>query len=308
MHCIVHVGGDKTGSTALQHCLASNREALIARGVCYPWTGSYFGNEFSFKHEGQRHIGLMYAMKGAPVLGADSRLAKMMGIVDQSSLEAYRRSFLQSFDDEIELAGRVNTVIISDEGLFRNSNPDMLQGLHDFLSNRFSSVEIVLYIRPLFSYLNSAYGQHVKMGGRLCFDEFCSAVMVRPISQRVMNWVAVFGVDSVCLRAYVQCSRDIVRDFSTAYSLNLECSASTLKNTALSPVGVKFLLRLNTLFRGRKPSAVVRKLFESLFSGEGGDYASELDQAFIERLLGEQEKLDGLLKAFSCGSVSKRIA
>jgi hypothetical protein len=38
MRVVIHAGIHRTGTTSLQRCLAQNREALVARGFCYPGT------------------------------------------------------------------------------------------------------------------------------------------------------------------------------------------------------------------------------------------------------------------------------
>ena len=117
MKIILHIGMNKTGTTALQNCMFTNRKRLLEHGVLWPDTG----------RQGAAHYQL------AGWLGFNH----IKGWADRSAL-AIARSTLW---DEIEKSG-ASTVIISSEYFVLNRPMDFVRSFFDGFD-----VEVVAVLR-----------------------------------------------------------------------------------------------------------------------------------------------------------------
>jgi len=153
---ILHIGYGKTGTTALQRFLASNREELRERGILYPdakvngvWLGSFDHN-----------------MVARALVG---RLGWW-----NTSLEAY----LSQFEEQCRSTG-AHTVILSAESFMGFLQPwdfDSADAYWHALGNNAAhlakileghQITIVVYLRRQDHWMDSAINQTIKYGGLL---------------------------------------------------------------------------------------------------------------------------------------------
>ena len=138
--CILHIGPPKTGSTSLQHFLATNRETLAAHGIDYPAIGGGL-------HHGDLFRPLFVASTGET----------------KGDLRTALPAFEQAIEAIVAAAGG-DVLILSAEGLMRLSERDRLHEVFVSLFSRHGySLESVAFIRPQFSYFNSKYAQGAKL-------------------------------------------------------------------------------------------------------------------------------------------------
>lgn len=102
---ILHVGMNKAGSTAIQHCLFVNRERLLEQGVLVPSNGCHDAAH----HQLASWLGFNHLMPPADPTGGT------VGVADPHALSVARAELC----DEIEASG-ATTVVISSENFVLN--------------------------------------------------------------------------------------------------------------------------------------------------------------------------------------------
>lgn len=157
---ILHLGLHKTGTTAIQTCLAESRKALLAQGYCYPFTKDSKGKRVSHHHD------LAHA-----IAGQDS------GLTDDD-VNTCIRHWLEIDED------RIHTFILSSESMsrhrIRSSDRNWISERRAYLNRlreKFSGFQLipVVVLRRQDDYIRSLYQEHVRKGttgGSLYFDEF----------------------------------------------------------------------------------------------------------------------------------------
>tara|TARA_Y100001956_G_C4129596_1_gene192797 strand:+ start:4971 stop:5978 length:1008 start_codon:yes stop_codon:yes gene_type:complete len=150
MKLILHIGTHKTGTTAIQRFLASNKEALKELGVAYPG----YGDVLKDKESHYAHIDIPKGLMGQ---------SKTLSPDDS-------REFLRGIREYGEVTG-CNTVILSAESFMRgalgpsskkwNKIDAFVKEVRDSLL--FDDVEISLTLRNLSTYLPSLYNEHIKV-------------------------------------------------------------------------------------------------------------------------------------------------
>ena len=180
----IHCGLHKTGTTALQHFLANNAQALLDSGLHYPTSGT--GST-----KGHHNL--------ASQLARDRRFFGLFG-----SLELMLR--------QAAAVGK-DTVISSEDFETSLTSPERWTPLVDSLKGLGFSVTFVIYLRDPASYLQSLFLENIKHG---CGDEFSS--VARTVLERgaygFHDWVFQFDYDLVARQmARVSGARVVFRSF-----------------------------------------------------------------------------------------------
>jgi hypothetical protein len=146
----LHIGTEKTGTTAIQHCFASHRDALKAAGILYPVSPGR-GN----------HVGLTYFAAGE---GDRPPSPHLIGITRAEAPE-YRAKFMDRLREEIAASG-CGTVFFSSEHLSsRLRSAASTARLIDALRELADEVKVLIYLRPQYELLPSSYSTTIKSGG-----------------------------------------------------------------------------------------------------------------------------------------------
>ena len=165
----LHIGLNKTGTSSIQHFLASNRSILKSNGVSYPsaWT-SY-----------NAHHGVARLEKIARTFGTSR-------VHDAPEFSA--------FLDEVEDSEKV---ILSSETLFQSERPETFKEIFENFD-----VTIVLYLRHKIPHILSWYQQDVQQG--TCTADPIDYIFYQNISYAdlVDRWVNAFGKSNVFVRVY----------------------------------------------------------------------------------------------------------
>ena len=150
MKLVLHIGTDKTGSTAIQRALWANREWFLTRGVYIPETG----------------------------LGVDNGHAVLLQALDNASLSTLAQ--------ELEQAGQgdYTAALISWEGLSR-FNDKQLKTLMGALAN--PAAELLVYLRDQAEVIQSAHLQWVQMNPSAMSVKSLS--VPRSLAQRVRQYL-----------------------------------------------------------------------------------------------------------------------
>lgn len=197
---VIHIGAHKTGSTAIQQYLYTNRAILAQKGVLYPQTS----------HDSIRHKQLRQALSRAQ---------------EDPSHTSDLQKFISELTREIDESG-CDTVIISDEDFYpqRHSFANLLISL---VKPIFCRIRVILYIRPQLEVWSSFYAQECKSlrvlpqhrlwgGGR---DSFPGGNWIRNgmyFSSILDSYSMLVGFDNVIARLYDRSSfpsGNVVLDF-----------------------------------------------------------------------------------------------
>ena len=141
---VIHIGADKTGSTAIQSFLAANERQLMKHGILYPRLRGE--QTFSPPHD-------WAAKRGINVNGNGYPLAEDINL-------------LEKFCQQLESNLGKETFVISSERLLKIfSFSHTWQILEKIIELKKFSFKIVVYTRSFYSYLISNYNERVKSSG-----------------------------------------------------------------------------------------------------------------------------------------------
>ena len=221
---IVHIGMNKTGSTAIQ----SSLRGASGNGYLYPALGE---PPYKPRHEdGFDQVFSSQRFQDNP-LGSDE--AARIGSIVAAGKEAIR----QAAADAGEMP-----VILSSEGAYRYLLRDDLAALHQFIEPLFDDVQIVAYVRDPFGFTSAAFHNWIK-GHRLAKFE----LKYQPY-RRFRKFDRAFGRDRVHLWKFDRSSfpdGDVVAHFCD--SLGLRRLQSAAVNVTLCRPAVSAIYRLNRL-------------------------------------------------------------
>ena len=190
----LHIGINKTGTSAIQRYLSSHRAELVRESVLYPVTG----------RAGEAHYGLSRALgfaHGKPPVNAQE-------------LERLRSALLEEMR-----ASDAQSVILSSEDFVLRGD---IARVREFLSA--FDCRIVVYLRRHDHWWLSSYNQAVKMvanppwePGINAYLQFCRKRKSARASHRELleRWAEVFGVPAICVRPYEAAQNEggVVADF-----------------------------------------------------------------------------------------------
>lgn len=285
MRAILHIGLPKTGTSTLQEILAGNTRALRSSGILYPKAGRTFAGRTLL-----RHVGLRYAMqeKGTQPTVVMQRFT----LKTPERLSAYIDSFPEEFDSELSEASP-ETVVLSDEALFDFAEPDMIARMRDFLLPRFSSVEIVGYLRDPVGAMSSAYSQSIKVGGIMDPETFLDEKLETGLYlPRLRMWADAFGAGNMRLDIL---KGDVLDQFLPHLGPGVRLARTTGDvNRSLSPLGLRVLREVNLRLGTERPR-YIRIAFEKNMTGASWRLPERLARRVLD-MYGEE--LPGLIETF----------
>lgn len=243
MRIIIHIGMNKTGSSAIQDFLCENDACLLKQGLLFP---------DSWRKCGRQHLELSDAL--------GFQLNPKAGPNGQAGLEAH----LARLDSEIAKTDP-QIVVISSEMFSRNRS---LDAVADFFSGY--SPEILVYLRRHDHWLASRYAQAVKTvrnppwgNGIDAFIEFHKQRGTRravheTYAALVDSWANVFGAENVKVRPYenLQNSPDLITDFLD--TIGADPDAKALRSTGDRPnqgLSTEACAQIEAVRRGTMPEA-----------------------------------------------------
>ena len=239
---LLHIGYEKTGTTAIQRFLARNRNALARQGVLYPVSP---GDE--------NHVLL-------PLSVTERDLPDLRAMCDDP--DELLRLFAEIFPREIA-ASSCRRLILSSEHCSSRLVSDLELIRLKALLGRFSGkIKIVLYLRRQDRVATALYSTWVKSGWGEPFRLPSDAERLdwRPIVER---WARIFGRDNLILRIFREPEEggfDAVADFGAAADLDMSKLARGKFRANASLIGrpLEFLRRLNA-FKARQADAAARQ-------------------------------------------------
>lgn len=192
---VLHIGGAKCGSSAIQAFLRQNAKDLSARGIAIPGEALDFNSVVS----GQQIWAFEEAATGGDPVALGARLARL-------------------FDDAE--ARNCHRLVLSAENIC--NHPDLAPVVQDACGNR--PVRVVFYVRRQDDFLISGWQQwHLKTFASV---EAYLADRVGRVGcwySMIAPWADLFGDDSITVRPFVReqlKDRDIVADFCASVGID----------------------------------------------------------------------------------------
>lgn len=274
----LHIGCMKTGSTAIQRVLASNRKALETLGYCFPVTGVKAGNYLAFS-----------LLDSVPPF-LHNRLSISSEVLYRQLVDEIDSSRSQSFIISSEAYYLISTdLFLGKIGVLRLSE-------HLRRLRKQYSIKIVVYVRRQDDYAESLYNQFVKTHNfwGLYSDDIDQFIVQKfemlDYTKILGRWSEVFEGADVIVREYVKGETDSIADFCCLTGIpmeDLKISHDVDHNSALNKKGLELMLMLNRTGINKRTAAINSELTElvnSLQSG-GGRRFSLLTKAQRTKLM-----------------------
>lgn len=258
--CILHVGMPKTGTSSIQESLYFGLEDPRFRlvNLGHPNGSLFIEPIFRDRPEGF----WLHRTKGL----SPERLRRM-----RTRLEARLRGALRKVRDASA------TAVISAESLWWHSEGE-LDRLREFLASEGFQPQVLAYVRPPRSYLESFFQQALRFNGT-AFRPARRAgepwvLPVPNLAARLGQLESAFGRDRLTIRAFRRSSLEegcVVRDFCRTLGIDLAPASIERVNESLSGDAVRMLHCYNRFARHESPASfhAVLMLLDTL-SAVGG--------------------------------------
>ncbi|MEH6635889.1 MAG: hypothetical protein V7700_10235 [Halioglobus sp.] len=255
MRCVLHIGTEKTGSTAIQQYLYANREELRKVGVCKSLSAGNINNR---------------ALPAAfiPDNMADDFL-KARELVSLQQRHNWKAQFLRDFTAEIRSASEwADVFVISSEHFHsRLLHIDKVTALHEFLAPLCDDITIICYLRRQDQMALSLYSQVLRAGyvpQTILPTQWTEEQDIYFDFERLLDrWAQGFGENNCVPRIYSRTdlvNGDVVADFLQTAAICISPIATTAKsNPALSAAAQAALLQVNARLQN-DDSATTRSL------------------------------------------------
>jgi hypothetical protein len=240
---IIHIGGEKAGSTTIQAFCANNRAELAKQGILYP---SSLG--------ASNHLRLTaYSLEDDAV----DDIRRSLNINSQEQLEVFRKQLRANLSKEIAATRDISTILLSNEHLqSRLLRVSEVRRLDRLVRNFADEIAIVLYIRRQDRVAVSAYSTRLKA------DVFRNDTVIPTVTKPgplpeyydynalLTRYEKVFGVENITVRLFDPArfvDGDLVRDFRDACGIpdSAAFAPAERENESLSEIGIKFFKRFN---------------------------------------------------------------
>jgi len=234
-HCILHIGMPKTGSSSIQQTFC----------------GLVSNEQFHYLELGEsgNHSVLIYSLFSKDPASYHAHVKANRSAVEISKFNGVNFGELKKAMQGV----RSENVIISGEDIMFLDANELLE-LKKFLFEYVSSIQVIAYIRPPISFMQSAFQQNVKEGDlRFGISEY------RP---QYRNWFekfdSVFGRENVLLVKFDPASLfggDVVSDFSSRVGVIVEPQNYIRTNESITLEAVAMLYVFHRLCPERTESS-----------------------------------------------------
>ena len=151
--CVLHIGTEKTGTSAIQRYLAQNRGELMRRGICYPELGEG-GSQWEF-------VAAAHSMPWN-----DPGISRQFSISDPADQGAFRKRLREELQTQFSRATPCDTLIISSEHFHsRLTDAASIGRLKAFLDEWVDAYEVHVCFRRQDRVALSFNSTRIKSGG-----------------------------------------------------------------------------------------------------------------------------------------------
>lgn len=274
----LHIGMNKTASSAIQKCFHDNRRKV--RGA----TGVDYAPLPSANHT--RFLQAYFLPAGRETANAARRRRR------DWYEEGYDERFAAFLDYLAASARKGRDVLLSGEGA-TSIPPDELARLRDIALERFDRVVVLAFVRPLQAFARSACAQRISTGRPL--EHFLKTPPLPNYRTRFEPFFDVFGRDNVRLRVFEPDALIGGDPFQTLLDMmevdrgRLSRLVAPRANVTLRLTASKFLARLNhMILHGELDAGLPPPLRAAI---EGGNLGRWLEAGWAERRAGRPAPL-----------------
>lgn len=229
--CILHIGTEKTGTTALQEWLYDNQSELSRRGV-------YLSKKLGAPNN---RLFPVYFSRGL------DEWAQVNKVRSAQEKDRFFRNFKADLGEEFRVALQDHEyIVVSSEHLHsRVTTRDEIMSIKTFLDTVFDRTLIVCYFRSQSEMALSLFSTSLKFGHTTSLDTFMEHV--RPdtyfynFESIADNWSGIFGKESCVFRIFdrgMLLHEDVRKDFLNILGLDYDMDelyfADTRANESLS--------------------------------------------------------------------------
>jgi hypothetical protein len=196
----LHVGGDKAGSTTIQHVFDANRARLAEAGYYYAKNSNHY------------HLAGFFSQR--PMLLDCYRLNASH--YDKDSIKVLACKYIDDLTSDLR-SGNYHTLILSYEGFVGLSQEEMFN-LRNFLLEWSDNVNVIYYLRPHLSYATSGMSQRVRLG-TTAWGAHPPIPIYMP---RLKILKKVFGRSALSLRRFSRADLlggDVLQDFTAQINM-----------------------------------------------------------------------------------------
>lgn len=276
---ILHIGTEKTGTTAIQAYLAGNRAELREAGFIY-----------SSLPDGENHAALaIYAQD-------DDRIDDMRigaGVDTPEKLAAFRESVEQIMADEVAAAPNGVFIYSSEHCQSRLVNPSEIERLYNLLRRSFKDIVVLVYLRRQDQVAVSRHSTAMKAGntGAKLIDPPTIDRRFYDYEALLARWSGVFGRNKMVVARYFPSTLvngSILPDFCNRMKIPKLRQIDLRRNESLRPPHQEFLRRINErlprfLAGGLNPRrGDIESYVSAIGSGPGRRPARATARAFYE--------------------------
>ncbi|MDY6836680.1 MAG: hypothetical protein SWH78_01790 [Thermodesulfobacteriota bacterium] len=245
MKCYLHIGTEKTGSTAIQRFLYLNRNVLARCGCLYTTSSGSASN------------------RALPVAAYNSNrrddFTQKQAIHDDQTLKMYQKSVVKALSQELAQLRTlfdVNCVVFSSEHIHsRLRTMEELDRLNRILRGLgFDLIVVIVYLREPADAATSLYSTAVKCGATDRRPPPPDNEYYRNLCDHrstLLRYRDKFGPDAVVPRLYDRSefiNGSIIEDFMDAIGVDVpfaQCILPRRENPRLSATGLELLRRIN---------------------------------------------------------------
>lgn len=235
---VLHIGTEKTGTTAIQEFLRLNANKYIDKGVVIP---DYLGGAHSlfaccfYSNQRQDEISLAHKMNNAE---ARNRI---------------RNETLTRFKSQVSNAKTAKFVISSEHLHSRLTDKLEIKELFEFVSPLFDSIKIILYIRKPIDAAISSWSTAVKYGVVSTSLPSPSDPYIHNNSmhkESILRWGKYFGETNICVRLFRKDAfhqNNLIHDFTASCDIDYsdDMILPPKVNERLGYDGILFLSEIN---------------------------------------------------------------
>jgi len=263
MRLILHIGTEKTGTTAIQSFLYKNRGLLLDNRI---------GLLDSIDYPNNRKL-YAYCL---PENKLDDYFWDL-NIRDVEAKRKYFKNFQQEFADEINaIKSQVDTVVISSEHFHsRLKDVQSIETLKSILDPFFDEINVICYFREQGAVIKSLYSTSMKNGHTQTLDEFTNKCLANEhyfnYNKFLNKWAEVFNRQSITARIFSRGSlhqgdvcKDFMRFVDESLSMSLFDFSTEPDNKSLGRVGL-FLARMSNKSTPRYKKNGKRSLRSRIF-------------------------------------------
>jgi hypothetical protein len=284
---VLHIGTEKTGTTALQAYLQRNRDALMRRGIMYSAAAGW-----------QNH----YRLAAFACKDAVDDLRLICGVQTLQDLPAFRRKLKADLAAEVRRHSDKLFLFSNEHCHSRVVHDDEMARLKELLAGLFQEVRVILYLRRQDEVATSLYSTSLKAGStdRSVIGERMASSRYFDYGQLIERWTEAFGEENVTVARFSAIhllNGSIIEDFCQRLGLPVLDHAAERENQSLKPEYQEFLRQMNQFLprfadgRLNVRRGPLEQALEAVGSGSGRQPTRSEALAFYRRFDAINEKV-----------------